>query len=473
MSLQLKPYQEYKESGVPWLGKVPKRWEMVPGLAVLKKRKIRNEGMKETTVLSLSYGRIVVKPKSRLHGLVPESFETYQIVETGNIIIRPTDLQNDWNSLRVGIAKDRGIITSAYLCLETTNNLVDAYGYWLLLAYDLMKIFYGMGSGLRQNLDFQDLRWMPVIRPSLTEQKQIVEFLTNFDRHIKRLIRAKHRLIERLNEQKQAIIHQAVTRGLNPNVRLKPSGIEWLGAVPEHWEVRKIKALLDIRDGTHDTPPYVEPGVSTFALVTTKFLGEGRIFLEDAPHISEADYSKIARRSYVSKFDVIMPMIGTVGNPVVVETDLQFAIKNIALFRTAASRRMLPEYLCFVLKSNAIARQMADLTRGGVQDFVGLNTLRNLILAVPSPQEQRTILRQLRKATANITDAINAASIEVKFINEYRTRLISDVVTGKLDVRGLNLDEAIYETDLLEDLEENEAEIDSDQEIDEMEGLDE
>lgn len=109
----LNPYPSIKVSGVPWLGDVPEHWEVLPALAVFKPRQVKNTGMIESTVLSLSYGRIIVKPTEKLRGLVPESFETYQVVDPGNIIVRTTDLQNDQTSLRIGHSQHRGIITSA------------------------------------------------------------------------------------------------------------------------------------------------------------------------------------------------------------------------------------------------------------------------------------------------------------------------------------------------------------------------
>src|SRR6266545_2181771 len=129
---QLSCYSEYKESGVSWLGRVPSHWDIKPGFAGYREKQQKNTGMAEKRVLSLSYGRIVIKSEDKLHGLVPESFETYQIVNPGDIIIRSTDLQNDWNSLRVGLVRDRGIITSAYLCFRTTGTLSPEYGYQLL-----------------------------------------------------------------------------------------------------------------------------------------------------------------------------------------------------------------------------------------------------------------------------------------------------------------------------------------------------
>ena len=254
MGFDLKPYPKYKDSGWNWLGDVPVHWNITPGFAVFREKKQKNIGLKETQVLSLSYGKIVVKPPEKLHGLVPESFETYQIVGPGDIIIRPTDLQNDWNSLRVGLVKDRGIITSAYLCLNIRDFLSPEYAHLLLHTYDLKKFFYGMGSGLRQNLDFTDFKRMTILIPPQEGQNKIVQYIHWLDQQVNRYIRAKRRQIELLNEQKQAIIQQAVTSGLDPNVRLKPSGVEWLGDIPEYWEVRRVKSLSIVKRGQSPRP---------------------------------------------------------------------------------------------------------------------------------------------------------------------------------------------------------------------------
>jgi type I restriction enzyme S subunit len=175
--------------------------------------------LKEKTVLSLSYGRIVIKPADKLHGLVPESFETYQIVNAGDIIIRPTDLQNDHTSLRVGMVRDRGIITSAYLALRATAGLSSEFGFQFLYVWDTTKAIYGYGSGLRQNLDFSHFKRMPVAVPPLVEQNAIVRFLDWANRRLEQAIRAKRKVIALLNEQKQAIIQRAVTQGLKERLK--------------------------------------------------------------------------------------------------------------------------------------------------------------------------------------------------------------------------------------------------------------
>ena len=200
MTYALKPYRRMKDSGAPWLGDVPEHWSQLPGRACYSEKKVPNTGMQESTVLSLSYGQIVIKPLEKLHGLVPASFETYQIVEPGDIIIRPTDLQNDWNSLRFGLSRNRGIITSAYLCFRARDAMTHEYGHLLLHTYDLKKVFYGLGSGLRQNLDWRDFKQLPCLVPPLEEQKTILRFLNHADRRIRRHIQAKQKMYDNLRQ---------------------------------------------------------------------------------------------------------------------------------------------------------------------------------------------------------------------------------------------------------------------------------
>ena len=244
MQVQYKTYDSYKESDVSWLGKIPSHWDILPGHTCVQESKEKNIGLKEKTVFSLSYGRVVVKSEDKLTGLVPESFETYQIVKPGDIIIRGTDLQNDVTSLRTGLAKDDGIITSAYINLRARKHVIPEYLHYLLHAFDTMKVYYGMGSGLRQNLDYRDFKKLQITIPSSEEQSRIVTFLDHKTTEIEAAVEKKQRLIDLLKEQKSILINKAVTKGLNPNVPMKDSGIEWIGQIPAHWEVKKVKALM-------------------------------------------------------------------------------------------------------------------------------------------------------------------------------------------------------------------------------------
>jgi type I restriction enzyme S subunit len=211
----LDPNAELKPSGVTWLGDVPEEWEVKPVFACFSEKNTKNRGMVETTVLSLSYGRIIVKPLEKLRGLVPESFETYQIIDSGNIIVRSTDLQNDQKSLRVGIARDRGIITSAYMCLRPKGDMTSEFGYQILNTYDLLKIIYGYGSGLRQNLGFADIRRMPVPLPPPGQQNAIVEYLNHATKEASMAIEHIGYEISLIQEFRTRMISDVVTGKLD------------------------------------------------------------------------------------------------------------------------------------------------------------------------------------------------------------------------------------------------------------------
>ena len=196
IALDVSKYSTYKDSEVEWLGKIPAHWEVKPGFTIVEERSEKNIGMKESTVLSLSYGKVIVKPEEKLTGLVPESFETYQLVYPGDIIIRPTDLQNDKTSLRTGLAKNRGIITSAYINLKIKKPFSTEYYHYFLHLIDLTKMIYGLGSGLRQNLSFGDFKRFKFLVPPLSEQTTIANFLDRKTAPINQAIAQKERLIE-------------------------------------------------------------------------------------------------------------------------------------------------------------------------------------------------------------------------------------------------------------------------------------
>jgi len=242
-------YPAYKPSGVEWLGEVPEHWELKPVFAVARERNEDNKGMKEDNLLSLSYGSIVNKDINTSDGLLPESFETYQIVSPGDIVLRLTDLQNDKRSLRSALATQRGIITSAYLALQP-KDIESSYLSYLLRAYDVSKVFYSMGGGLRQSMKFADIKRISLVLPGNTEQAGIATFLTHETAKIDALIAEQQRLIELLQEKRQAVISHAVTKGLNPHAPMKDSGVEWLGEVPEHWDAAKIKHRFRTTSGS-------------------------------------------------------------------------------------------------------------------------------------------------------------------------------------------------------------------------------
>jgi type I restriction enzyme S subunit len=415
MITALKTYRSYKDSGVEWLGQVPEHWEVLPGHRCFVEMKQPNIGLMETTVLSLSYGRIVVKPVEKLRGLVPASFETYQIVDPGYIVCRSTDLQNDQNSLRFGLVRNRGIITSAYMCFRTSGRLDSNFGYLLLHAYDIKKIFYGLGSGLRQNLDWQDFKRLSCLVPPLPEQTAIVRFLDYMDRRIRRYIRAKQKLIKLLEEYRQTLISDAVTGKIDvrtgkPYPAYKDSGVEWLGPVPEHWVVRRLKYVARLKSGesitserieeTGEYPVYGGNGIRGF---TSSFTHEGEFVL-------------IGRQGALC------------GN-------INYANGKFWASEHAVVLHSIRKYPTYWLGELLRVMNLNQYSIAAAQPGLAVERIQNLAIPFPPIDEQEQIDQYIKNRVNAFDAAMAAARREIELLREYRERLIADVVTGKADVR--------------------------------------
>ena len=284
-----------------------------------------------------------------------------------------------------------------------------------------------------QNLDAEAYLDERVEIPPLAEQRAIAAFLDRKNAAIDALIRKKERQVELLEEKRQALITRAATKGLDPDVPMKDSGIEWLGEIPSRWSVPSIKFLFAVKDGTHDTPEYVPQSEDSFPLITSKDIEDGEISFAAAKYISRADYLAIVRRSDTSRNDIIMPMIGTIGSPALVKTDAPFAIKNVALFKTGRAS-IDPRYVCYFLQSKVCTTQFDLLTRGGVQSFVSLGVLRSLLMPRSSPEEMRRIADTLDRMVGNLDALVRGVRRSVEVLCGYRQALIFAAVTGKIEI---------------------------------------
>lgn len=207
----LNPNVLMKDSGIPWIEKIPQQWNIEPIYLHFYQGKNKNNLGKEKNLLSLSYGKIIRKNINSVGGLLPSSYNTYNIVEAGDIIIRPTDLQNDKRSLRTGLVTEHGIITSAYLDLKPKTKNSSRYYHYLLHAYDIQKVFYNMGNGVRQGLNFSEFSKLKILVPNLKNQLAISDYLDNLNKKISKIILNKKSQLEKLNQYKQSIIYEYVT----------------------------------------------------------------------------------------------------------------------------------------------------------------------------------------------------------------------------------------------------------------------
>lgn len=207
----LNPSAPMKDSGIPWVGKIPAKWAVLPIYCVYGERKRKNVFGTEQNLLSLSYGKVIRKDINTNGGLLPSNYNGYNIIEKNDIIIRPTDLQNDRTSLRTGLVKEHGIITSAYIALKPKNRVSSKFYHYLLHSYDVKKVFYNMGNGVRQGLNYGEFAKLMVYYPPLDEQQEIADYLDNKCAAIEQIIADKKSQIETLDGYKKSLIYEYVT----------------------------------------------------------------------------------------------------------------------------------------------------------------------------------------------------------------------------------------------------------------------
>lgn len=419
----MKKYKEYKDSGVKWIGIIPSHWKSRFLSQIASEQNLSNKGMINGNLLSLSYGRIIRKSMDSANGLLPASFETYQVINNGNIILRFTDLQNDHKSLRVGLVKEEGIITSAYTCITPKKSVISEYLYFLLHSADIKKVFYGMGGGLRQNLNYAEFRKLRLMIPPLPEQNEIVAYLDKKISKIDKYISTAEKKIAALDELKQVTIADAVTHGINPNVSMKDSGIPWIGMVPEHWKLTRIKFLFnEISEKEHPEEPCL---CSTQKYgVIPQSMYENRVVvvnkgLENLKFVRKGNFV-ISLRSFQGGIEIAYYQ----GIISAAYTILSLGNKNIS-----------SNYIKYLFKSSPFI-QLLQTCVTGIREGQNINyeLLRRQFIPIPTLSQQNEIVAYIDRKVAQI-DKMKAAELaQIEKLKEYKQRLISDVVTGKVKV---------------------------------------
>lgn len=426
--VKMQRYPVYKDSGEEWFENIPEQWGVKPGFTIVSERNEKNIGLKENQVLSLSYGSIVIKPEEKLTGLVPASFETYQIVYPGDIIIRTMDLQNDKTSLRVGFANDKGIISSAYLNLNVRKDYDAKYYYYFLHNIDITKIIYGLGSGLRQNLSYLDFKRFYFLVPSPDEQTLIADFLDRKTAQIDQAIAQKERQIELLKERRQIIIHNAVTRGLNPNVKMKDSGVEWIGEIPEHWEVKRIKTLSRVKRGASprpiDDPRYFNED-GEFAWVRIADVSANDHYLTNTVQ----QLSKLGSSLSVKIFpnELFVSIAGTVGKPMI--SKIKCCIHDGFVY--FPDLKINIEYLYRIFETG---QPYLGLGKHGTQLNLNTETIGSIYMPTPPDDEQSSIVNHVENTCQKLNKTISLKQQEIEKLKEYKATLINAAVTGKIKV---------------------------------------
>lgn len=438
MITPLKPYPSYSPSRVPWLNHIPVNWSSDRIASLFRLRK--ESGETSLRLLSVYLGKGVVPFESvaaKRTNVTSEDLSHYQIVEPGDFVLNN---QQAWRG-SVGVSAIRGITSPAYLVLRPIVSVIPEYISYLSVHPHLVQQYEvssrGVGS-IQRNLYWDSLRLIVLPLPPLEEQEQIVRFVRQLDSRVNRLIKAKRRLIELLNEQKQAIIHQAVTRGLDPTVPLKPSGIDWLGDIPEHWRVRKVRHVSEMLVSNVDKHSHENEEVVRLCNYVDVYKNEA---ITDQLQFMVATASKDEIERFRIKIgDVIITkdseLWSDIGVPAVVrhEADDLVCGYHLAILRPN-SNELSGEFLLRCLQDRMIATQLHVAANGITRYGLSQGSIKSCLVPVPPMSEQQQLVKHTAEATHDLTMAISKSQAEIELIREYRTRLVADVVTGQLDVR--------------------------------------
>lgn len=417
--------REMKDSGIEWVGIIPSHWIIHPVYYYFGERKNKNKFGQEDNLLSLSYGKIIRKDINTSEGLLPESFNTYNIAEKGDIVIRPTDLQNDKRSLRTGLVQERGIITSAYICLKPIKDIDSRFFNYQLHSYDVIKVFYNMGNGVRQGLNFSEFSHLLVFEPPLDEQKLIADYLDAKCAEIDALTADIQTQIDMLEQYKRSVITEAVTKGLNPDAEMKDSGIEWVGMIPAHWIVHPVYTYFGERKN------------------------KNRFGAED--NLLSLSYGRVIRKD-INTSDGLLPEsfntynIVEAGDIIIRPTDLQndkrslrtglvkeHGIITSAYIDLCPIKKVDSRYFHFLLHAYDVMKVFYNMGNG-VRQGLNYSEFSRLMIFEPSYDEQVDIANYLDAKCAEIDDTIVKKQEQLSTLEAYKKSLIYEYVTGKKEV---------------------------------------
>ena len=417
------PYPAYKPSAVLWIGDLPEHWEVWRGKAILRPVDVRSEtGDEELLTVSAQRG-VVPRRSANVTMFKAESYVGYKLCWPGDLVI---------NSLwawahGLGVSLHHGIVSSAYGVYRPLPRANARFIHLLVRSVPFQWELQVRSKGIwvsRLQLTDESFLEAPFPLPPVAEQAAIVRYLDYVDRRIRRHVAAKRKLIALLEEERQAVVNRAVTRGLDSNVRLKPSGVEWLGDVPEHWETMRARFLFEEVDTRSTSGKETHLSMSqTLGLVPSHLVEQSLISDSyiGGKLCQEGDLVLNRLKAHLGVF-ALAKQAGVIS-------------PDYSVFRKRGSLKMA--YFFRVLRLPALRTELRIRAKGIVEGFWRLYTddFFDIRLPVPPYLEQQAIVEYVHRATTDVDAAITRARRQIELVEEYRTRLIADVVTGKLDVR--------------------------------------
>lgn len=416
--------RQMKDSGVEWIGKIPEGWLGCSAIQKFIRVDNKNSDLREKNLLSLSYGKIKQKNIETTDGLLPESFDGYNIIEAGDIVLRLTDLQNDQKSLRVGLSKERGIVTSAYLTLRNKFKDCPSFWYYYWHSFDICKGFYGMGAGVRQGLNWDGLKQMRFFAPEHQEQKRIASFLDKKCSAIDDVLVKTQDSIEEYKKLKLAMITEAVTKGIRGKRPMKDSGIDWIGQIPADWSVHKVKRLLFERKDRSELGTEEPLSMSqVYGLIPTKDL-------ESIPNMASSFIGAKLTYSGDLVFNKLKAHLGVFS----VSKYDGLVSPDYAVYCATGLADLT--YLEFLFRTPQCIHEFKKRITGVGAGLSRLYTgeLFSISCAIPPKEEQIEISKYLYGKRAEIDTLISKKQQFIEELTAYKKSLIYEYVTGKKEV---------------------------------------
>ena len=396
----------FKDSGIEWIGQIPREWEVELIGNNIKEINDKNDDSSEDNALQFKMGSIISK-KGGDSKYNPESLAAYTKVIEGDIIINGLNLSFDFISQRVGLVKEKGVITSTYLTLRPSSLLHSDFINYLFKAYDNCKAFHGMGRGLRQILAYRELKNQKLIYPLLPEQKKIADYLDKVCGEVDEMVALQETMIEELKAYKQSVITEAVTKGLNPNAPMRNSGIDWIGEIPEHWEISKLKYYINVDSGDAITSEQI----SDKGLYPV--YGGGEIMGYFSDYNITDDYLIVGR-------------VGARCGCVTMPNKKCWATDNALVIKS----EWYKQYLFYLLDGANLNR----LNTSNAQPLITATKLKNVYVPIMGLEEQRTIASYLDTKCSEIDSLIALKQAKIEELKEYKKSVIYEYVTGKKEV---------------------------------------
>ncbi len=429
---KLEKYSAYKDSGVEWLGEIPEGWMTLANKHIFKiKQNLVGKKSKEYDLLSLTLKGIIKRDMDNPKGKFPTDFDTYQEVKIDDFVFCLFDVEETPRT--VGLSDYDGMITGAYTVMQA-NSLNKDYLYYFYLNLDSKKRLKFLYKGLRNTIPKDAFFSFKTLIPPKQEQIKMASFLDTKTEQLDKAIKQKEQLLELLKERRQILINNAVTKGIDNTVAMKDSRVEWIGEIPKHWEVKKMKYVVKkIADIGHYMPDTVSVGKPY--LMTGDILDRASLInFSNCKQIAEKDFLKLSKKIRPMIDDLIFARYATIGTVCYVDIEKDFLVSYSCVTIKPNPKSIMGKYLFYYLKSDAFSKEIKKYINSNTQGNVGIDSLYKARLVIPQILEQNNIVNYIEKNNHKIYKAIKLQQEQIIKLKEYKTTLMDSVVTGKVRV---------------------------------------